>query len=70
MIGLQRGALLAIGETDALLIDDLAAPQHRPGCTRNDLLIDVTLHCRPRGGKIRCSGVHVLPPMMVGIDIA
>ncbi|MGY4370021.1 hypothetical protein ACVW1A_006086 [Bradyrhizobium sp. LB1.3] len=51
VIGPQRGTRLAIGETDALLIDDLAPAQHRPGCARNDLLIDVTLHCRPCGGE-------------------
>ena len=62
VVGPQRRLCLAIGEADALLVDDLAAPQHRPGCARNDLLIDVTLHRRPRGGKIRCSGVHVFPP--------
>nr|WP_249133954.1 hypothetical protein [Bradyrhizobium japonicum] len=62
MVRPQSSVRLAIGKADALLIDQFAPAQHGPGCARDDLLIDVTLHSRPHGGKIGRSGVHVLPP--------
>nr|WP_245333813.1 hypothetical protein [Bradyrhizobium guangdongense] len=62
MVGPKRRVRLAVCKADALPVDHLAPPQHRPGRTGNDLLIDVALHRRPRCGKICRPGVHVSPP--------
>ncbi len=68
--GPERGVGLAIGEADALLIDDLTPAQHRPGHAGEDLPIDIALHRRPRGGKIGRPGVHELVlPELVEMDI-
>ena len=62
MIGPERRLRLAIGPTNALLVDRVAPSQDRPGDTGQDILIHIALHRRAHIGEITRLGAHIDPP--------
>ncbi len=75
MVGAQRRLRFLVGPPDTVDIDQVAAAEHRPGNSGQQIVVDIALHGRLRRLEIRGAGrdlevFHVRFPFAAGDNTA